>query len=383
MDENLFFGCISDHNIPYLQNWTGPALSGMTLVKEYADLSQCHKKIILIPSVVANFHFDLTKQLIEQQNYLVMLDTLEINSNPHRDLLRDLPTIEQFPRILGGKKDNVDSFNLHTFYFLTLTDPNYLKATLYTTEQSYANNSKPYKFLYLNGGDRPHRNQLWHTLDSVDLLDQALKSYLGYRVSTRLNACDIPLTVLDQKYESMYVDLDKIPLFSVDERNYKTFKQDYWQGQWVDSHVIPAQYIDTYFSLVTETTYMPGEYFITEKTYKPLLAGHPFIVLSGPGFYSYLRELGFKTFHPFINESFDQEMDLSQRIKMITAEVERLCASDLDQFQQQVKDICLHNQQHYVANRLPLFTQIHHQLNNFFTQVKNNAEIYFNKELYA
>ena len=76
-------------------------------------------------------------------------------------------------------------------------------------------------------------------------------------------------------------------------------------------------YRDSYYSLVTETYYddefinqlpdMPEEHghrlkraFVTEKTYKPLMYGHPFMVVGNINTNTVLREQGFETFdHEF------------------------------------------------------------------------------------
>ena len=91
---------------------------------------------------------------------------------------------------------------------------------------------------------------------------------------------------------------------------------------------------ESYFSLVTETKFLrdlPGMhdtqldcYLFSEKTYKPILAKHPFILMSRPGSLAVLRHAGYKTFHPYIDESYDDITDDEDRIEAIINEVERL-----------------------------------------------------------
>ena len=47
--------------------------------------------------------------------------------------------------------------------------------------------------------------------------------------------------------------------------------------------------------------------FVTEKAIKPMQNGLPFVILGSPGALATLRALGFKTFAPAINESYDQQ----------------------------------------------------------------------------
>lgn len=120
-------------------------------------------------------------------------------------------------------------------------------------------------------------------------------------------------------------------------------------------------YEDSYFSIVSETWFFEdvGRAF-TEKTFKPMLHKHPFILLSSPNSLPLLRELGYKTFHPFINESYDSETDNTKRLKMILHEVKRLSSlseSELVEFIDNVKDITIHNHKHLVNK--PKFTHVH------------------------
>jgi hypothetical protein len=110
-------------------------------------------------------------------------------------------------------------------------------------------------------------------------------------------------------------------------------------------------YKETYFSVVSETNYYttescePGR-FLSEKTFKPIAQQHPFIIVSVPNILKTLRSLGYKTFHPWIDESYDDEVDDSLRMLKIIAEIKRLCElspSDLSEFLRNVREICEFN----------------------------------------
>ena len=53
---------------------------------------------------------------------------------------------------------------------------------------------------------------------------------------------------------------------------------------------------------------------------------HPFIVYGSPFTLKSLRELGFKTFSPFIDESYDETISPFRRMQKITKEIKRLCS---------------------------------------------------------
>jgi hypothetical protein len=92
-------------------------------------------------------------------------------------------------------------------------------------------------------------------------------------------------------------------------------------------------YEETYFSLVTETLCMMGESnkgetgigrILSEKIFKAILNRHPFILLAVPKSLQLLKELGYRTFSPWINEDYDNELDDVTRIHMVVKEVKKL-----------------------------------------------------------
>jgi hypothetical protein len=56
-----------------------------------------------------------------------------------------------------------------------------------------------------------------------------------------------------------------------------------------------------------------------------VLKKHPFILVSRPHTLSMMRNIGYKTFHPLINEDYDSEEDDCKRMLMIVNEIDRLC----------------------------------------------------------
>ncbi len=64
----------------------------------------------------------------------------------------------------------------------------------------------------------------------------------------------------------------------------------------------------------------------TEKTYKFILAKMPFILCGMPGALAVLREQGYKTFSPWINEAYDLIENDEDRAVAISEEIERLCS---------------------------------------------------------
>lgn len=84
-------------------------------------------------------------------------------------------------------------------------------------------------------------------------------------------------------------------------------------------------YMKSYFNLTTETLFDDdGVVFFSEKTFKPIAHLQPFLLVATPGSLHELRKLGYCTFHPLIDESYDLEQDHVKRLEMILSETKRL-----------------------------------------------------------
>ena len=87
-------------------------------------------------------------------------------------------------------------------------------------------------------------------------------------------------------------------------------------------------YASTGIEVVLETLFDDSRNHLTEKLLRPIACGMPFIAVATPGSLAYLRDYGFKTFSPLINEDYDQETDSSKRLDMIIAEMNRIAKLD-------------------------------------------------------
>jgi len=58
---------------------------------------------------------------------------------------------------------------------------------------------------------------------------------------------------------------------------------------------------------------------------------HPFILVGHPYSLKKLKELGFKTFSPWIDESYDEIEDESIRMYRVLNEIDKLCSKSLDE----------------------------------------------------
>jgi hypothetical protein len=108
-------------------------------------------------------------------------------------------------------------------------------------------------------------------------------------------------------------------------------------------------YENSYFSVVSETNFYTNASsarFFSEKTFKPFASLHPFILVAVPNSLPLLHQLGYKSFHPLIDESYDAELNDSARLVKILKEIERLCNlsnEELVHFLNEAKPIVIHN----------------------------------------
>lgn len=76
-------------------------------------------------------------------------------------------------------------------------------------------------------------------------------------------------------------------------------------------------YSQSSFILILETAFQTPKKHLTEKIFKAIVAGKPFILAAGKGNLQYLRNYGFKTFGDYIDESYDNEADDKKRCFLI------------------------------------------------------------------
>lgn len=119
---------------------------------------------------------------------------------------------------------------------------------------------------------------------------------------------------------------------------------------------------NSYFSVVAETYFFNNTHlnelntvFLTEKTYNAIMMKHPFLIMGMTNSLDHLRHNGYRTFHPYIDESYDDMVDVETRLLMIVDEIKRLSsltAEQLTEWQENIKEIVEHNYQ-VLMSRVP------------------------------
>jgi hypothetical protein len=209
-------------------------------------------------------------------------------------------------------------------------------------------------FLCFNRILRPHRGALLASLLKKDLVKNSYYSFFlvdyGGEVTLEkaidiLRVSSFSKDLNDTISTELSKIKDKLPLkINIDSgHNNKNY---------LDNDDI--KYFDnSYLSLVTETNYLPlrnnspDTIFFSEKIFKPIKLKHPFILVSCRHSLKYLKKLGYKTFHPYINEEYDEIENHEERLQCIVNEIERLNNFTTEQWiewQNNINHIVIHNQ---------------------------------------
>jgi len=221
----------------------------------------------------------------------------------------------------------------------------------------YTKAHKPYQFLFLNGRHRPWRRYLINHFKSTGLINSALW--------TNLDTGAGDLQFLPEKYE---VDRYQKNL-NVSAQGF--VKTQLFGNEWGDIYINPDAYIDTYFSLVTETVVDYPYSFRTEKLWKPMFMAHPWIVISSRGYYRDLRNLGFRTYDHLIDESFDLIDSNQDRLDRVRDIVEDLARQNLESFLSAAETVSKYNQQHMFELSRQVQSQFPENFYNFVSKYFN------------
>jgi len=104
-----------------------------------------------------------------------------------------------------------------------------------------------------------------------------------------------------------------------------------------DFNIVPEAYVN--FDVIDYP-------FITEKTFRNIKYKKPFIVMGQPNTLSSFHKLGYRTFSPLIDESYDTIGDTNKRFKKLLFEIDRLRKMSKAEFAnllQQCQPIVEHN----------------------------------------
>lgn len=106
---------------------------------------------------------------------------------------------------------------------------------------------------------------------------------------------------------------------------------------------------DSLLYLVTETVATGRRHHITEKTFKPIALGMPFVIVGTRGSLKYLRSYGFRTFEGIWDESYDDAEDdvRIERIASLLRSLDELTPAGRQDLFEMCLPVIQHNWNHF------------------------------------
>lgn len=275
-------------------------------------------------------------------NTFVDLKTLEIDYNYFKQYTNRLI-------VLDFSLENHTTFEHHVYEQLSKTDINFLLLTYnYAQHQQYPRMlyfpyysqwlinstnkrvplttvSKSYSLGCLNGNPRPHRIANFLKLRKKPYWDKTSMTFF-YRDDGAKRSDDLRLTVDEINEWNEIKKSLPAPVLNITQLD------------------LP-QLTNSYLHLVVETTVASHSISTTEKTWKPIAAGVPFVMLSNPGTMDFLKQHGVDIYDDIIDHKYyDSEQSARARLDKLHTVIDDLMLQGIDKIYNQLTDRVITNQ---------------------------------------
>jgi hypothetical protein len=228
---------------------------------------------------------------------------------------------------------------------------NSLGYTSFEIKESELNNFRNKKFLSFNRNtDKLNRLALLKEYITGNYSD----SYFSFLMKiTSYN--DAPMS-FDIDYYNTFIPIELDTHSVINKHNFSssdTFRKDL--------------FIDSCINLVTETSFVDNELFLSEKILKPLLSYQPFIVFGPYGYLKKLKTYGFKTFSEFWDEGYDDIINARERIEVLISLVRnlnKLSIEEMNELYQKTKNICIYNRALFYKLKMDTSEEILNNIEN-------------------
>jgi hypothetical protein len=213
-------------------------------------------------------------------------------------------------------------------------------------------------FLIMNRTHKAWRSAVMADLARRGVLDQALYSY----------NCDV---CQGDSLDDCAIQADTLGLLPHIETFLAgvPYRCDTLTSDQHNDHSLTSDLFDrTWCSVILETHFdADGSHgaFLTEKTFKCLKHGHPFVLVGCAGSLAALRAAGYRTFDHCIDPAYDTIQDNTLRWLAVRALILDLDSKDMSSVYAECAEDILHNRQHFLAskyNRLnSLYERLHYE----------------------
>lgn len=187
---------------------------------------------------------------------------------------------------------------------------------------------RPKKFLCFNRNMRPHRSVLAYLAVKHNLLKDSIFSFVVPSGDDNADYTSIRGDVIDLfedfPNENLCQQVFNLLPYEIDTHHLEKNQKN----GFTTNNNNKQFYLDTYFHITSETSFVGDSKhpFFSEKTFHPIVNLQPFIFVGNPFSLKQLQDFGFKTFHPYIDETYDQIEEPKERFKLIEKEIEKLAS---------------------------------------------------------
>lgn len=277
-------------------------------------------------------------------------DDPHVDITPHLTILCDqysIPRHRVKVTCANGLVTDMPNFNYipdDELYYRYL----HLRGTNYIKEINL--NERTKKFTLLNRMDKPFRRLFAGSLHYHGLTNDAYFSYTNQNYSTlSVEEDNDPVYKWHKWFTKTGTVLDH---FSMHLPIYADYLTDDKHND--HKHIEQKFYNDAYWHVVAETHFANWTVFLTEKTFKPILNLQPFVILGPPGSLMLLKEMGYKTFGKWIDESYDRVANDEKRMYYVFKLVWQLCQLGHEQhikLMTQIQPVLEHNQRIFLSSK--------------------------------
>jgi hypothetical protein len=130
---------------------------------------------------------------------------------------------------------------------------------------------------------------------------------------------------------------------------------------------VAEHYDRTACSIVLETHFDADDSrgaFLTEKTFKCLKHGHPFVLFAPAGSLASLRSMGYRTFDSAIDPTYDSVQDNTLRYLAVVRCIQQLSLLDPNQLYNSCVQDLQHNQQVFLSSKRNRLNTLYERLHN-------------------
>lgn len=195
---------------------------------------------------------------------------------------------------------------------------------------------KPYEFTALNRTHKSWRASVMSDLHRSGYLEKSLWSYSGFSMDL---GNDVNPIEVDQDWQAYTQRWIQGSPYKCDDQTVK----DHNDHRYVNQDL----YTKSYCHLVIETHYDADQSdgaFLTEKTFKAIKYGQPFIIVGTAHGLSTLRSLGYRTFDHVIDNNYDAIEDNTQRWYAIKKTISKVKSELGIHWLSRCQDDVIHNQ---------------------------------------